>query len=84
MLWLTREAPDGGDVPVLIRYDSEYAAGLAQGKYEARCNEELASEVRGFTEVVTRSRQVVWEHVYGHTGEHDNELADRAADAGAT
>ena len=25
---------------------------------------------------------IVWEHVYGHTGEHDNELADKAADLG--
>ena len=26
---------------------------------------------------------ITWTHVYGHTGHHDNELADRAADAGA-
>ena len=27
-------------------------------------------------------RRVSWEHVYGHTGVHDNEVADKAADLG--
>eukprot|EP00959_Pyramimonas_sp_CCMP1952_P296678 6206599-Pyramimonas_sp.AAC.1 len=82
MHWLLNEAPDGGAVPVHIRYDSEYAANTARGLWEVKSNEELAETVRGLTEQVMARRQVTWEHVYGHTGVHDNELADRAADLG--
>jgi ribonuclease HI len=83
MLWLTDEAPDDGDVPVLFRYDSEYAAGMAQRRYEPKSNEELAARVAELTENVMERRVVTWEHVYGHTGALDNEIADRAADSGA-
>ena len=83
MMWLRDEAPDDGKVPVLFRYDSEYAAGLAQSRYEPKTNEELARQVAMITTEVMEKRVIVWEHVYGHTGALDNEMADRAADAGA-
>ena len=45
MKWLLEEAPDGGHVPVHIRYDSEYAANIARGLWEVKSNEELADAV---------------------------------------
>ena len=66
----------------MIRYDSYYAANIARGIWEAKRNEELAARARIVTEKVEQRRTITWQHVYGHTGQHDNELADRAADAG--
>ena len=83
MLWLMGEASDDGRVPVVLRFDSYYAANMAQGIYEPASNEELCDKVRELTKEVQQRRRIVWEHVYGHTGAHDNETADRAADAGA-
>lgn len=83
MHWLLTEAPDDGTLPVKLRFDSFYAANIAQGIYEPKSNEEIAKEVRKLTEQVVSKRTIIWEHVYGHSGAHDNELADRAADSGA-
>ena len=66
-----------------LRYDSQYAANVARGFWTPRNNEELAAKTVELVQLVERSRRVVWTHVYGHTGEHDNELADRAAERGA-
>ena len=66
----------------MLRYDSEYAANIALGRYEPGCNQELAEETgRAVAEVIGR-RVVTFEHVYGHTGQLDNEVADKAADRG--
>jgi len=83
MLWLLQEAPDGGHEPVMLRYDSEYAANIAMGRYEPEANQELAEVVRDLTTQVAKRRVISWQHVYGHTGQVDNETADRAADRGA-
>ena len=82
MVWLLEEADDGGEVPVEIRFDSMYAANVAQGRWTPSSNEELAIKVQQLTEEVAKKRQLTWTHVYGHTGAHDNELADQAADLG--
>ena len=66
-----------------MRYDSEYAANVAQGRYEPDANQELARTVKALTREVMGQRVVTWQHVYGHTGQHDNELDDRAADRDA-
>ena len=83
MLWLLQEAPDNGIEPVMLRYDSEYAAKLATGRWSPQCNQELVSEARKAVDEVMERRTITWQHVYGHTGAHDNELADRAAAKGA-
>ena len=82
MLWLEEEAPDDGTVPVLMRYDSYYAANIARGIWQAKSNEELAHAVRELTEKMAQKRSITWSHVYGHQGYHDNEMAERAADDG--
>ena len=45
MLWLLHEAPDDNRIPVKLRYDSMYAAHMAQGICVPRANEELAQKV---------------------------------------
>ena len=82
MIWLLEEAPDAGDIPVEIRYDSNYAANVAQGRWTPSSNEELAIRVQDLTKRVSERRRITWTHVYGHTGVHDNEMADQAADLG--
>ena len=49
MMWLMEEAPDDGRVPVEIRFDSFYAANIAQGLWTPSSNEELAIRVRECT-----------------------------------
>ena len=56
---------------------------MAQGIWEPKSNEELAAKVAALTKIVMARRAINWIHVYGHTGEHDNEIADQAADMGA-
>ena len=82
MIWLLEECPDDGHQPVVLRYDSVYAANMAQGVWTPSSNEELIITVRGLVEQVQERRVIIWEHVYSHTGQHDNELADEAADRG--
>ena len=82
LIWLLEECPDDGRRPVLLRYDSEYAARMTQGIWTPEANEELIATVRGLLENVLEKRVVIWEHVFSHTGQHDNELADEAADRG--
>jgi ribonuclease HI len=83
MLWLLQEAPDLGDTAVHVRFDSTYAANVAQGLWEPRVHFELAARVRELRTEVSSRRVVTWEHVKAHRGTHDNELADRAAAVGA-
>ena len=42
MLWLLDEALDDGTAPVLLKYDSMYAANVARGIFEPKTNNELA------------------------------------------
>ncbi len=82
MHWLLETAPDHGTAPVHLRYDSIYAANIARGIWEPKSNEELAETVRALTSRVMEKRTLTFEWVRGHSGSHDNELADRAADLG--
>eukprot|EP00959_Pyramimonas_sp_CCMP1952_P450442 9431584-Pyramimonas_sp.AAC.1 len=83
MHWLLEEAPDSGREPIEVFYDSQYAANIAQGRWDPKSNAELAAKVRELTQRVEEARVVTWTHVYGRTGNHGNELADRLADQGA-
>ena len=68
--------------PVLLRYDSEYAGSMAQGIWDPACHEELIEQVRNLVAKVCEKQIITLEHMYSHTGQHDNELADEAADRG--
>ena len=58
MIWLAEEAPDDGSVRVILRYDAEYAASLAQRMWDARFNEELVVQVQSKTAKVMEKRTV--------------------------
>ena len=46
MLRLLQEAADNGVEPIMLRYDSEYAANSAMGRWAPMCNKELADEAK--------------------------------------
>ena len=58
MHWLLTEAPDGGILPVAIRYDSEYAARVAQRHWHPQTNLQLAGEVQKLISAVMERRAV--------------------------
>ena len=49
---------------------------MATGQWAPKCNIELVKAVYQFVNAVSRRRQIVWEHVFGHTGDVGNESAD--------
>ena len=68
---------------VVIRYDSEYAASMTQGKWRPKKNVAI---VRQSKDALARTREagceVGWRHVKGHSGDKWNNRADRLADQG--
>ena len=83
MCWLLEEEPDDGRSPAAVLFDSYSAANVARCFWVARANEELAVMARSLASRVEERRVVTCHHVYGHSGPHENEIADRLADAGA-
>ena len=61
--WLEEEAPDDGEVPVLIRFDSYYAANITRGTWLPKFNEELAKMTMDTYKRVRERRHITWEHV---------------------
>ena len=75
---------DPSGQPVLIRYDSKYAAAMATGQCRAKANKEL---VRCVQRTWVRAREHLkgnlWcSHVYGHTDHKWNDRADELARKG--
>ena len=69
--------------PVKIKYDSVYAYKMATGQWAPRCNIALVHTVSELVKTVSHRRTIVWQHVFGHTGDPGNERADRLAKLGA-
>ena len=67
--------------PIIIEYDSEYAAGVAQRHARGRTNLRLVLRVRHIFDLV--ARYVVFRKVESHTGQYLNERADHLAECGA-
>ena len=67
-----------------IRYDSKYAATLAQGKSQPHRNIALASTARAKTRYLKSLIKVRFIHVKGHSNDYFNDEADAAADKGAS
>ena len=79
--WAIRGAEAAGVREVVIRYDSQYAAGMARGLWQPKSNKDLIRAVRN----VVRSTGVTiwWKHVKGHSGHKWNDRADELAEEGA-
>ena len=68
---------------VVIRYDSEYAAHMTRGDWQARVNKLLIEQSRRALERAGKAGcEVGWKHVKGHSGDRWNDRADVLADAG--
>ena len=68
---------------VVIRYDSEYAAHMTRGDWQARVNKLLIEQSRRALERAKKAGcEVGWKHVKGHSGDRWNDRADVLADAG--
>ena len=82
MIWMKEEAPDGKNVPVTIKFDSEYAAGIIRGIMQPKTNKELASKGLEIYRDLEQTREIKWEWVKGHSEENGNWWADKLADEG--
>jgi ribonuclease HI len=85
--WLLNDASasSGARVPVVIRFDSEYAANSVQGLYKSKKNVLLISTIQQiYRDVVSRGFDVSFMHVKGHSSERWNDRADELANLGAT
>ena len=69
---------------LLIRYDSTYAAMIAQSVYTVRSNRQLALRVQTLYRHRSAIAPVFFSHVDAHTGHKWNECADRLANRGRT
>jgi ribonuclease HI len=88
LLWLRAE---GGTDTAHIFYDSDYAAGVARGRYRSNQNVKLAKLVQRLAREENARRSqgkglngIIWTHVKGHAGHPGNEWADFLADLGRT
>jgi len=82
LCWLVEA--DLSNMPCTILYDSKYAANIAQAKWKAEKNEDLARTVQGFCRAAKAKRSIVFQHVKGHSGDKGNDRADKNADRGAS
>lgn len=88
--WLQSEANDPatrieGRIPVVIRFDSEYAANSVQGLYKSKKNVALITTIQQMLrDVVDRGFEISFIHVKGHSSERWNDRADELANFGAT
>lgn len=55
--------------------DSQYVINCAQGKWRRKKNVELWLEYDKYA----KGKDIIWEWVRGHTGDHYNELVDKLA-----
>ena len=83
LLELDGRLPQGAERKATILYDSEYAYEIATGLNRDKENGALSESVAALVSSVRRKFVLNFRHVYGHTGVHGNEVADRLADRGA-
>lgn len=83
LLWLRDE---GGHAPAAIVYDSEYAAKITQGVYQATKNPAIAASCRKLcsAEQKRRTGGVRFIHVKGHSDDPWNDKADALVQLGKT
>ena len=80
--WVNERFDNNDSRPVLIRYDSKYAAMVAQKLWSAKSNIQLARTVQLLYTETSKHRTVYFSHVKGHSNHKWNEYADKLANRG--
>ena len=81
--YVLQEDP-AGESELRIFYDSEYAAKIASGTFNANKNIELADQVQDLLAQVIQKRRVTFHKVKGHSNNPMNDRADENANKGAS
>ena len=81
--FLGPRGPVARDVDSCIYDDSKHAAGVCLGTIQARTHVQLALACQRSMLCAQHRPRLTMQHVYGHTGNLDNECADRAAALGS-
>ena len=81
---LESDYPRHEDDPLLLRYDSQYAANIMTGRWQPRANKALAGRLRRkWREASVKLRGQLWcTHVRGHSNHQWNDAADKLAKIG--
>ena len=79
-----RLSPRTAGKPVVMRYDSTYAAFIASGTWKAKKHREMAREARDAWLALkqTIGKRLWLRHAKGHSGHHYNDIADALATRG--
>ena len=80
--WVNERFDNNDSRSVLIRYDSKYAAMVAQKLWSAKSNIQLARTVQLLYTETSKHRTVYFSHVKGHSNHKWNEYADKLANRG--
>ncbi len=80
LLWVIATRPDTTDIR--IHYDSKYAAKITRLLWNPKSNRILARTCQQLTTLVSLKYKLHWTWVKGHSGDHGNDQADKAADRG--
>ena len=77
-------SPAAAARPIVMRYDSKYAALITTGVYKAKKNKKLVATAQAEWKLTHAAKQGrLWlRHVKGHSGHKWNDEADRLAAAG--
>ena len=84
VVFLRWERERGGGRPVLVRYDSKYAAMITCATWRAKCHKPLAAAAQAeWSALHKHLRGKLWmKHVKGHSGNRHNDKADDLANLG--
>ena len=83
LFFLGPRGPFARDVDSCIYDDSKHAAGVCLGTIQARTHVQLELACQRSMLCVQHKLRLTMQHVYGHTGNLDNECADHAAALGS-
>ena len=70
-------------VPVVINFDSQYAANMARGIWQPSANFVLVLRAKGMVQRASEAFELQWQHIFSHTGDVLNERADTLAKLGS-
>jgi len=82
LLWARNRTPNVDEL--VVRYDSHYAANMADGSWTPTRNFALVESARSAHDLAARVMSIGFEHVRAHSGNVMNERVDRLARGAVT